>query len=316
MPGKQQRPVAHEALTQDFPKHILGGVSPRPESEISVRTARPEDASICGRICYEAFSAISNAHNFPPDMPSLEAGTGLLSAVFANPGFYCVVAEADGRIAGSNCLDERSIIHGVGPITIDPGAQNRGVGRRLMEAVMERANARGAAGVRLVQAAFHNRSLSLYTSLGFRVREPLSCLQGRTEQREIPGCAVRAAEPADLEACNALCRRVHGFDRGVDLNVAIAEGRGRVVERAGRITAYTSALAFSGHTVAEANPDLQALIASADSFGGPGILLPSRNHELFQWCLANGLRVVQPMTLMSTGLYNEPSGAWLPSILF
>jgi len=26
--------------------------------------------------------------------------------------------------------------------------------------------------------------------------------------------------------------------------------------------------------------------------------------------------VVQPMTLMSIGLYNEPVGAWLPSVLF
>jgi hypothetical protein len=26
--------------------------------------------------------------------------------------------------------------------------------------------------------------------------------------------------------------------------------------------------------------------------------------------------VVEPMTLMSIGLYNEPAGAWLPSILF
>jgi hypothetical protein len=26
--------------------------------------------------------------------------------------------------------------------------------------------------------------------------------------------------------------------------------------------------------------------------------------------------VVQPMTLMSAGLYNDPSGAWLPSVLF
>jgi len=28
------------------------------------------------------------------------------------------------------------------------------------------------------------------------------------------------------------------------------------------------------------------------------------------------LRVVQPNTLMSMGLYNEPSGAWIPSILY
>lgn len=281
-----------------------------------MRAAKPEDAPTCGRICYEAFAAINRTHNFPPDVPSPEAGIGLLSGIFAGPGFYCVIAESGGRIVGSNCLDERSVIRGVGPITVDPGAQNHGIGRKLMQAVMDRANAQGAAGVRLVQAAFHNRSLSLYTSLGFRVREPLSCMQGRTEQREIPGCKARAAQPADLEACNALCRRVHGFDRSTDLKQAIAEGHARVVERGGRITAYASALAFSGHAAAETNPDLQALIASVDSFGGPGILVPSRNHEVFGWCLANGLRVVQPMTLMSCGLYNEPSGAWLPSILF
>jgi len=39
-----------------------------------------------------------------------------------------------------------------------------------MEAVLERAKQRGFAGVRLVQAAFHNRSLSLYTKLGFDSR--------------------------------------------------------------------------------------------------------------------------------------------------
>lgn len=30
----------------------------------------------------------------------------------------------------------------------------------------------------------------------------------------------------------------------------------------------------------------------------------------------NGLRVVQPMNLMTLGLYNEPAGAYLPSVLF
>ena len=88
------------------------------------------------------------------------------------------------------------------------------------------------------------------------------------------------------------------------------------MERDGRVTGYASSLAFSGHTVAETNPDLQAIIAAAAGFGGPGILVPSRNGELFRWCLANGLRVVEPMTLMSLGLYNEPKGAFLPSILY
>ena len=60
----------------------------------------------------------------------------------------------------------------------------------------------------------------------------------------------------------------------------------------------------------------KALIGAAAEFGGPGSLLPTRNAELFRWCLHQGLRVQQTLTLMSLGLYKEPAGAFLPSILF
>jgi GNAT superfamily N-acetyltransferase len=284
--------------------------------EVRIRPALPEDSAVCGEICYRAFSAINAAHNFPCDLPGLEAGVELLTQRFSAPGYYCVVAEIDGRVVGSNVLDERSIITGVGPVTVDPSAQNCGVGRSLMQAVMDRSEKLHAPGIRLVQAAFHNRSLSLYTSLGFDIREPLSCVQGKPRERSIPGCTVRLAEPADLDASNVLSRRVHGFDRGKELEEGIREKTALVVKRAGRITGYASELAFFGHATAETNLDLQALIASAESFGGPGILVPSRNTALLRWCLGNGLRIVQPNTLMSMGLYNEPAGAWLPSIIF
>jgi hypothetical protein len=130
------------------------------------------------------------------------------------------------------------------------------------------------------------------------------------------GLHVRAASPDDLAACTAVCQRVHGHDRSGDLSASIAEGGATVVERQGRITGYASGLAFWCHAVAETNLDLQALISAAPAFGGPGILVPTRNAELFLWCLDHGLRVVEPMTLMSVGLYNEPAGAFLPSILY
>ena len=288
----------------------------QPSSAVVVRAARPEDAPACGRICYDAFSTINRRHGFPCDFPSPEATHHVLSMLFSHPAFYCVVAEVEGRIAGSNCLDERSEIAGVGPITVDPQLQDLGLGRKLMQAVLDRAGERNFAGVRLVQAAFHNRSLSLYTSLGFEVREPLSCMTGRTTQRAVPGCTVRPAQSADLDACSQLARQVHRFDRARELAEALQHGTAVVVERDGRITGYASMLAFFGHATAETNLDLQALIASADSFGGPGILVPSRNSALLRWCLVNGLRVVQPMTLMTVGLYNESAGAWLPSVLF
>lgn len=285
-------------------------------SDVVVRRATPQDAAVCGKICFDAFFSINQKHGFPCDFPDPSVPTGLLSMLFSAPPFYCVVAEVEGRIVGSNCLDERSVIHGIGPITIDPAVQNRGVGRKLMQAVMQRSHEQGAVGLRLVQAGFHMRSLSLYASLGFEIREPLACMQGRTEQRTVAGCSVRAATASDIVGCAQLSSRVHGFDRTGELPTAIQAGTAKIVEREGRITAYTNDLAFFGHATAETVADLQSLLCSADSFGGPGVLIPTRNTALFRWCLQNGLRVVQPLTLMSMGLYNEPAGAWLPSILY
>jgi GNAT superfamily N-acetyltransferase len=287
----------------------------RPSEKVTIRRARPEDAQICGRICFEAFHKINTDHGFPPDLPAPEVGIGILSMMFSHPGFWCVVAEVDGRIVGSNCLDERCAVFGVGPITINPAVQNRGVGRRLMQAVLDRGRERNAPSLRLIQAAFHNRSLSLYTKLGFDPREPISVMQGPPLKRTITGCRVRKATAKDLDAANRVCAHVHGIHRGGELADAINQGTARVVERHGRITGYTSSMALFGHSVAESVLDLQGLIADAKEFGGPGILVPTRNAPLFRWCLLNGLRVVEPMTLMTTGLYSEPVGAYLPSIL-
>jgi hypothetical protein len=59
-----------------------------------------------------------------------------------------------------------------------------------------------------------------------------------------------------------------------------------------------------------------ALIGAAPEFPGPGFIVPTRNHEVFAWCLARGLKLVMQLTLMTIGLYNEPAGAYLPSILY
>jgi hypothetical protein len=156
----------------------------------------------------------------------------------------------------------------------------------------------------------------LYTTLSFEVREPLVTLQRPPLAVHIPGHAVRQAAEADLDGCNALCRRVHGHDRSGELLEAITAGTATVVEHEGRLTGYATVLGFTGHAVGESNAELKALIGAAPAFVGPGFLLPTRNGELFRWCLAHGLRVVQPMTLLSLGLYHEPQGAFPPSILY
>jgi len=283
---------------------------------LTLRLGMPDDADRCGTICYEAFTAIAEHHHFPASFPSPQVAIADFTHQLFHPGYYVIVAELDGRIVGSNVLDERSTMAGVGPITVDPTVQNRTIGRQLMQAALQRVAERHCPGVRLVQAAYYSRSLCLYSTLGFEVREPLVNLQGPPLAVHMPGYAVRRATEGDLNDCNVLCRRIHGHDRSGELLEAITGGTATVVAHENRCTGYATVLGFSGHAVGESNADLKALIGAATEFVGPGFLLPTRNGELFRWCLAHGLRVGWPLTLMSMGLYNEPRGVFLPSIIY
>jgi predicted N-acetyltransferase YhbS len=283
---------------------------------IVLRAGTPADAAVCGPICYEAFKSINDTHDFPPDFPSPEIATAVLSMLLSHDGFYSVVAEQDGRIVGSNFLDERGPIAGVGPITVDPKVQNGTIGRSLMNAVLDRARERRAAGVRLLQSAFHNRSLCLYAKLGFDTRETVSKMNGGPIGVKLAGYEVRPAVMADVPACNALCIKVHGHHRSGELEDGIKAGAARVVEYEGAITGYASDIAFFAHAVAESNAGLKALIGAAKDFPGGGFLVPTRNNDLFRWCLQHDLRLVHQMTLMTVGLYNEPAGSYLPSVLY
>ena len=208
---------------------------------IIIRTAKPADAGACGDIAYRAFGTLADRHNFPRPYPSAEVAIGLLSKVLANPGFYGVVAEIDGRIVGSNFADRRSSIAGIGPITVDPEVQSRGIGRTLMQAALDYLTERKFAGIRLVQAAFNTHSLCLYATMGFQVREPL-VMQGPALNMSFPGHDVRPATETDIAACNILCRQAHGFDRGLELREAVAAQSAKVVEHLGRISGYATGM--------------------------------------------------------------------------
>jgi predicted N-acetyltransferase YhbS len=296
---------------------------------LKLRPGRIEDADEVGRIIFEAFSAIAEKHGFLPDFPSVDVGRHVASSFLSDPQFYSVVAEdttGSGEedksvIVGSNFLDERSnIVAGVGPLTIDPKYQNKGTGRQLMINAIQRGQNKNIPSIRLLQASYHNRSLALYASLGFEAREPISNMQGKPIREVIPGRSVRVANESDVESCNAICKAVHGHNRNGELQDSVQHGSAKVVLHDGKITGYTTGLAYFNHSVGLTNDDLKALISSAadedDSYGGPGILIPTRNTALFRWCLDNRLRLVQQLILMTIGLYNEPGGSYMPSILY
>src|SRR5205807_4224800 len=117
----------------------------------------------------------------------------------------------------------------IGPLTVDPDSQG-GPGRQLMETALAEARRRGIEQVRLVQSPAHLRSLALYISVGFHVREPLVLVGGALPKLEAGTTSVRPATEADVAACNALCSRVHGLEREQELRRAIVQGIATVAE--------------------------------------------------------------------------------------
>jgi GNAT superfamily N-acetyltransferase len=287
---------------------------------IELRPIEPADAEDCARIAYEAFGSLHDHHHFARDFPTLDAALQLVCMFTEHPLIWGVVAERDGQIVGSNFLDERGPIRGVGPITVDLRAQGRGVGRRLMEAVLERG--RGARGTRLLQDSFNVQSLSLYASLGLDVKDSAAVMSGKPRNRRPAGIEVRPLDESDLEACEMLCVRVHGFERTNELRDALNAPvfSPLAAVRDGRITAWATTLQFfpAACAVAETEEDMRALITGAlqADDATASFLLPTRQAELFRWCLSEGLRVVKPMTYMSIGEYREPHGSWVPSVLY
>ena len=288
---------------------------------MNIRSVTTADAENCGRVIYKAFCEIADRHNFPRDFSSIESAMQIGAMSAGSPHVVGFVAETDGKFLGSNFLWRFNEILGVGPITVDPDAQATGVGRRLMRAVIEAG--RAAPGIRLVQDAFNTISMPLYADLGFDVVEPLVLMQGVPQGETAPSSAnteVRPFEEKDIAECGELCRKVHGFDRNTELAQISQMFSAFVAARDGRIVGYAAAPTFwqMNHAVAETVEDMQTLLAGAARLAGQPLsfLLPTRRAELFRWCLAQKLRVIKPMTLMAMGVYQEPRGCFLPSVLY
>jgi GNAT superfamily N-acetyltransferase len=289
---------------------------------ITIRPAMDADADECGRICYEGFRALNERHGFPPIFPSVEVATRRVAGFIRHPTVFAVVAEcSDGgsRIVGFNFLSERDPIRAIGPIVVDPVVQQRGIGRRLMEAALDRA--RGARGVRLLQEAYNVQSLSLYAALGFNARELFVVVAGApTSMPPPPDWQIRPLTEADIRECEALHERVHGCPRTNELRDALATGAPIAAARGRRVRAYMASPTnwLANHGVGEAEEDVRALLLGAARVTKEPLsfLLPVRRAALLHWCLAQGLRMNRPMTLMTIGEYREPQGIYFPSVLY
>lgn len=285
--------------------------------KVEIRRATHQDIDACARINYEAFKGISDRHQFPTDFPTLDFATEITDVLINNPSCFDIVAEAEGTVVGYGCMDEQNPIRGIGPVSVDRTFQSKGTGRKIMEALLEQG--KKAPGIRLVQESFNLASLSLYISLGFEVKEPLLLVEGKFRSQPRYDFEVRPLKGEDVEECAALCNRVYGCDRISEIKYALNNLSPLVASKQGRIVAYTCAVSTFGHSVAESEADMQALLLGAAAYSPGEVLcfhLPVGYANLFRWCLQEGLRGLKPLAVMAIGDYQQPAGCYFPSYLY
>ncbi|MFY8147854.1 MAG: GNAT family N-acetyltransferase [Prochlorococcaceae cyanobacterium] len=267
------------------------------------------------RICHDAFASLHDRHGLPRDIADLRTAEMILSHVAGRFDYSGVVAVLDGRIVGSNFLLHADPVAGVGPITVDPAVQSRGIGRELMAWVLAEAERRGIRSTRLFQEAINSTSLALYSRLGFDWRAAAAAMQPAAAPADDP--SIRPLSVTDLEDVRSLSEAAYGFPRAADAAGLLAGGiPGFVRERDGQVVGYRIASLF-GHAAAETEDDLLALIAhSARHVPAPlaVFLCPLHRPTLFRRALEAGHRTLKQLSYMSYGEYSEPPGVYLPSI--
>ena len=281
---------------------------------IELRRPQPEHIAELGRICYDAFRDIAESHGFPPDFDSIEFAQGVIGLMMQQETVYTTAAFDGDAPRGSNFMNMWGDAAGIGPISVDLATQGEGIGKRLMQDALEHAKQQGIESVRLCQDSFNMRSLALYASLGFDVKEPLAYLTLATAGPV--DAAFRPATPADFDAMDALCLDVYRISRKGEYATLTAAGFPAFVLDRGRIAGYLIGTAI-GHGVAESDDDMLALLAGIGATTpGAHAHAAMRQGELYRRALAAGHRNRKVMNLMTYGPYEEPVGTYCPSVMF
>ena len=221
---------------------------------------KPEHVSELGRIAYEAFKDISDRHHFPSDFSSAAMGRMIIGMLTQSEEEYGVAAMMDGQLAGSNFLLVSDEVGGLGPITVEVPLQGHGIGRALMQDVIDHARESGVEKVRLLQDSFNMTSISLCASLGFDTKHPVAVMQPAPGEQ--PDSSIRSVIEDDLQAIDELSRRIYKVSRRNEVERSLPMFPSFVRERDGRVSGYLM-MGLIGHGVFETEDDAIAIVGEA-----------------------------------------------------
>jgi ribosomal protein S18 acetylase RimI-like enzyme len=247
---------------------VAGMNARRATVSIRIRDMARTDLERVGEILFEAFSAGASRYGYASRVNSVQEGIAWAWAIFRHHPREILTAEVEDRVVGICCLNMRGVHGGVGPVAVDPSFHGKGIGRQLMDALLERAG--DLQSVRLFQETFNPASFSLYCSLGFRPVEKLLDLFVDMEKRmKMELCSnVHESKEQDLDEIFIYDNTRSRFDRRPDLAYYLKWGKVFVYRSHSRILGYLACLPGSqsvqlGPLVAEGEEEARDLFQHA-----------------------------------------------------
>lgn len=273
---------------------------------ISLRAMRPEDIPALDPILMAAYG---NPRSFAPRL------VRLLSLGAAG---RWLVAELDGRPAGTGGLTFLGRACYIGLVAVEPSLQRRGIASLVMERLIGLAREAGCASILLDASA---KGRPLYERLGFVAEDGVSVMERPSGSSgeppaafAVPGVEVSTLDSAPaFEELAALDEELWGADRRVVLASYCADDPGRVAlaRRSGRLAGYAIAQReqpILGPWLARDGEAASALLGWALGEAAPAIAyLPGANEEDARLLARAGFSASRSLTHMRLGEALPPS---------
>jgi GNAT superfamily N-acetyltransferase len=189
----------------------------------------------------------------------------------------------------------------VGMVLVAPSQQGRGLGRQLMQALLD-ADAAQAVMLNATEAG-----LGLYERLGFRPIGMVCQHQGIVATPSVES-ELRQACAKDLSGLVALDAAAFGASRVPLIERLMAEGEIRMLDNGGKLRGFGVRRLFGhgetiGPLVAETEDDAIALVAGLLRPGFQRIDIPVAAKTLAAWLTQAGLVAVDSVTVMTRGAW-------------
>jgi GNAT superfamily N-acetyltransferase len=211
-------------------------IQPKPtvaaKLDITVRPLREDDLPAADHIMRLAFGTFLGL----PEPTSFMGDAGYVRARWRADPDAAFGAEVGGELVGSNFATNWGSVGFFGPLTIRPDLWDRGVGKRLMEPVMECFARWGTAHAGLFTFAHSQKHVGLYQRFGFWPRFLTAIMSKPVEQTRQTSQWTRFSQvqegerEATLSACRQLTDEIYeGLDVSGEVNAVATQQLGDTV---------------------------------------------------------------------------------------